>query len=238
MLSLRPGSRRLFGRPKHGGARRRSPPTVWLIRQIGDAFLTVQNDANGTIDANVGDQTLLVAPDGLFVNDGVAEATSGGILQIGQSGANSWTNNGTIQADWGEIIANGPFVNNGSITVTDGGLDLIGPFQNDGTISVSDGQLYLGGEVSLAEAETVQLDGNSAVTINGTLALNGLTLDTRQVKLSVDGGTIEGGNGRRRLRRHDRLLRSPRRRSCPARRRSRWRLRCSRRRHGSEFHQR
>ena len=170
--------------------------TIYGAGQIGDALLTVQNDANGTIYADQGSgQTLLVAPDGLFTNSGTAELDYGAVLQIGQSGANSWTNNGQISSYYGEIILDGPFTNTGSISAQGGSLDLIGSFDNEGSISVTKRSASPRRRRSLADVGTVQLT-NSNVYLNGTMDLNGQTLDTTSGELknlTVDGGTIENG---------------------------------------------
>ncbi|WP_294533083.1 CARDB domain-containing protein, partial [uncultured Rhodoblastus sp.] len=154
---------------------------------IGDAYLYIQNDgvwqngelAPGTIDANVSGQTLAVAPYGLLNNDGLLEATNGGILQIGGNGG-TWTN-------WWD----------GTIEATDATLELVGPFYNYGTISANNSQIDLQGYVDYNNAQLWTVGGyGNRLAINGTLELDGNTLDTTPglfYQFTLDGGTLQDG---------------------------------------------
>ncbi|MGP0104360.1 CARDB domain-containing protein, partial [Rhodoblastus sp.] len=145
---------------------------------IGDQYLSVQND--GTIDANVAGQTLVVAPDGLLSNDGLMEATDGGILSIGGNGG-TWTNQG-----------------DGTISATDSTLALAGPFNNYGTVAATNSTIQLQGAVDYTSgALTIQDNGGNNIVLNGTLTLDGDTLDTTQglfQNMTVSGGTVTGGS--------------------------------------------
>src|SRR5262249_25484298 len=85
---------------------------------------TLVNDVAGTIDANVSGRTLEVG-DSSFTNHGLAEATNGGILQIGQnigytSSSSIWTNaaDGTISANNSTLVLTDRWTNLGLITAT------------------------------------------------------------------------------------------------------------------------
>ena len=179
--------------------------TIQGYGTVGDNYLTIQNDGTkqnnettpATINANVSGQTLYLAPYGLFTNDGLAEATNGGILSIGEYGEGSWTNaaDGTISASGGGLDLVGPFNNLGTIELTNATLDLTGPFTNTGTFDVSGGSIHLEGASTLSSLATIDITG-ATVTLNGVLALNGGVLDTTQgvfEDLYVDGGTIDPG---------------------------------------------
>ena len=160
---------------------------------IGDGYLSIQNDGTGangeaapaTIDANVDGETLTVAPDGLLNNDGLLEATNGGILVIGGANeAQGWTNEG-----------------DGVITAINATLALAGsaanPWTNFGSISASGSQIDLQGYTDFAsQALTITDNGGNQVVVNGTLELDQDTLDTTQglfANLTLNGGTIQDG---------------------------------------------
>ena len=168
--------------------------TIQGAGQIGDQYLRIQNDSGGVIDANVSGQTLVLAPTGLFSNDGVAEATDGGTLQIGGAGA-TWANwwDGTISADGaaGASVAllNGAFTNDGLIQATDGTQINLGdganPWTNEGDGTIS------------ADASTLVLNGpfDNQGSINAT---DGSTLDiygpfTNEGRIWVDSSQINLG---------------------------------------------
>jgi hypothetical protein len=128
-------------------------------------------DNQGTIDADVSGDTLTVSPYA-FVNDGLAEATNGGILTINSN----WVN----QAD-------------GTISAVNSTLNLEGSYVNFGTITATGSAVNLYGNFSLGNLGNFERTGGS-VTLYGMLNLDGQTIDTTQgpwLDLFVSGGTID-----------------------------------------------
>jgi hypothetical protein len=130
---------------------------------------------NGTIDANVGSQTITVA--GNMTNNNVLEATSGGTL-----GLNSVT---ITQQSPGQINANGGNVTLDNTTIS------------GGTLSSSLAAFYLVGATGTLDTLTnnaaFNVLGGAALEVTGTLTDNGtITINSNQAFQST-AGTFNGG---------------------------------------------
>ena len=98
---------------------------------IGDAFLTVDNDAASTVDAT---GMLTINAVSFNNNGGLLEATAGGTLQI----LGSVSNSGSIEADGGTLNVSGTATVSGSGTVVisnDGTADFAGILNQNVTFS-------------------------------------------------------------------------------------------------------
>jgi hypothetical protein len=151
------------------------------------------NDHGGVINANLNVSGLAPTNETLYIqaasftNHGTAEATGGGILQIGD-GTHTWTN----AAD-------------GTISATNSMLDLI-TFDNLGTITTTNSAVFLDGNDTFANVGNFHRNGGS-VTLRGTLNLGGQTLDTTQGAASRPAKSFDTGKSKQ-LSRHTRLKRT------------------------------
>ncbi|MDB5319821.1 MAG: tandem-95 repeat protein, partial [Phycisphaerales bacterium] len=147
---------------------------------IGGPSLNLVN--NGTITADIAGQTLSVAPQNTFTNNGTAQAIGGATLNIAGNLNNA--PGGTITATASTLNLNGAWNNAGTITATNATVNLAGNFTtaNIGTINRT------GGAVNLTGA----LDNTGA-----TLNLNAGTGSWTLVGGSLTGGTLTqtGGAG-------------------------------------------
>src|SRR6202034_504277 len=83
----------------------------------GDGTLTLENDCNGTIDANVSGDTLALHTGNTISNAGSLEATNGGTLQIYDDVSNY---GGTVDANGGTVDITGA-ISGGSAIIEGGG---------------------------------------------------------------------------------------------------------------------
>ena len=151
--------------------------------QIGSNGLAVVNQASGVIDANVLGAALALNPSG-FTNQGLIEATTGGILQL--IGAVFNNLGGNITANGGGSLVQ--FINNATI--------------QGGTITATGG-----GALGAAASQTITLDGSAqgALTIagiftgadNSSTILVGSINNTGTIQIDAAGNNtflrIEGG---------------------------------------------
>jgi hypothetical protein len=112
----------------------------------GDGNLTFNNEAGGTINANVSGQSIVIDTGNTAINAGLIEATNGGTVTIVDGMANS-----------GTLAANG------------GVLDAMGSISGSDTAIISSGgMLELGGAdaqtITFSDASTLKLDGSSDFT--------------------------------------------------------------------------
>jgi hypothetical protein len=164
--------------------------------QVGNNGLTVINEAAGTINANSPGNALLFNPANA-VNQGVLEATAGGILQIDvpviNQGANITANGAgsSVQLSNGAQIEGGAlnavngatsFVTTNSLVVLDGSSH--GPLVNNSPFVIANGQeARLLGTINNVGSITVNAGANStAIGVIGAVTLMG-------------GGTIAITNG-------------------------------------------
>ncbi len=165
---------------------------------LGANVMTILNQAAGVIDANVTGQVLFIdpvnSPTG-FVNNGLVEATNGGLLQLSGNGNGAFVNNTTISADGigSEIqLLQNVIITGGTLSATNGGiihnlsgqaaflngLTLVGPYVNDNNADTHiTGTIANTGSMSFNSAGNVTrlfLEANSTLTGGGTVNLNGV----------------------------------------------------------------
>ena len=164
---------------------------------LGANVTAILNQAGGVINANVTGQGLFVdpinSPTG-FVNNGLVEATNGGLLQLSGNGNGAFQNNTTISADGigSEIqLLQNATVTGGTLSATNGGiihnltgqvaflsgLTLVGPYVNDNNSDTHiAGTIANTGSMSFNSAGNTTrliLDTDSTLTGGGTVNLNG-----------------------------------------------------------------
>ncbi|SEM67101.1 hypothetical protein SAMN04489760_1331, partial [Syntrophus gentianae] len=157
---------------------------------IGNGNLALINQ--GTINANVSGQTLLLNGTGGITNTGTIMATNGGTLQTGGSftndgtvkvdtnstfktgtGTNTFTNNGTVSGS-GSIqgnLVNAGIVNPVSLTDTPSTLSIVGSYTqaSDGTLAID--ILNLTDYSQLSVTDSANLSGTLAVSLFSTTIL-------------------------------------------------------------------
>src|SRR5205085_9678287 len=118
--------------------------------QIGYNGLSVLNQVNGIIQADVSGQTLWLNGSGTFTNTGLMRAQGGGTLLLDGSSAGIFNNNATIRSESGSNVTilfaklvGGTLNNTGST----------------GTITLNDGAIR---DVTIAAGSTVTTGGNRA----------------------------------------------------------------------------
>ena len=162
-----------------------------------DGALTLQNDADGIINANLNGQTLTVEPGGAVTNDGLMEATNGGILAIDPT---TVTNTSTIEATAdsfvmieGDTVTNyavaGDITVNGTIEAvgTDAIVALFGATIVGGILETSDGGT-IGVTSGINTFESVAVTGGSFIQTN-----DGATVDLQGTTTLGGTVTFEGG---------------------------------------------
>ncbi len=155
---------------------------------IGDQYMTVDNDAGGTIDAT---GVLTLNPVALNNNGGLLEASAGGTLQIfGLPGIGEAVGNSGSIEDYGTIsFDNATLTDTGSggITVETSGaiLDL----ENGATVSSGTITDTVGGAINVSGTATLE-DG---ATIDGGTVTNNDTLDISGTVTLESGAAVGGG---------------------------------------------
>ncbi len=166
----------------------------------------VDLDNAGTINANVSSQTLQILTT-TFINNGLAEATNGGRLEIELYQGLAWTNSvsGTISESNSILELSGPFTNAGQIIASGGTLNLDGTIAfgsipvtwvNTGTITATNAVVNIAGNETVAQIGTLNRSGGQLNYVKGTLDNTGRTLDASTSSLlgmTLLGGTIRGG---------------------------------------------
>ncbi len=156
---------------------------------IGANAVQFVNEANGIFNANVAGQVLVIDPNGNgFNNQGLLEATAGGILQLNGNAGGSFTNSGTILADGAgsEVqLANNVAVAGGTLSAINGGL----------VHAISGQSVFLS---NLTIAGSYLNDDNADTHVSGTMTNTGtITLNSlgNLSRLILDGDTILNGGG-------------------------------------------
>ena len=154
---------------------------------IGNSGLTLVNGTGGTVNANVSSQSLTLNGTGGITNQGVLEATGGGILQISSdvanAGGNITANSGTVNVDdavtggmlntagTGVLETSGSAALN-SVTITSGSTytaplntttALTGTLTNDGSLQLNAGS---------ATNTYLEIEANTTLQGGGTVTLN------------------------------------------------------------------
>ena len=138
---------------------------------------------NGTINANVSGQTLVLQSFSAATNTKTMEASGGGTLEFSGS---TWTNtNGTIEALAGSSVnlTGGATITGGTLTTSGSGVInvlanndvFLNSLTNSGTLNVQNNvQLELTGPMTNTGTINIQGNGNNTyLLINGSVTLNG-----------------------------------------------------------------
>ena len=163
---------------------------------FGSGQLGIVNQ--GTFNANVSGQTLLIAPNSSgLTNNGTLQASSGGVLQL----SGNFTNNATIaalagssvQLNAGTNLTGGTLSTTGSGTINNIGTDTLTNVTNAGTFIANNGvTTNLAGTITNNGTIALGTTGGTTTFFNGTTTLAGtgtVTLVNGDVVLS------SGGNG-------------------------------------------
>ena len=173
-----------------GGGTLDNQTTIEGAGQIGnnDGLLALNNQAGGTIDADLSGQQIVLDTGNTVTNAGTLEAMNCGTLQVDDAVDNS----GTIEAlDCGTIVLAGGGSNSGTITATGGGAVTIDNDNNSSIFNSNMIQAGAGGTI------TINNTNDSGVWNSGTLeALTGGTLDIVDTNDNIKNtGTIEADGG-------------------------------------------
>ncbi len=150
------------------------------------------NQASGVINANINGRILFLDPSNVanaFVNQGLLEATNGGILQLSGNAGGAFTNTGAT------ILANGANAEVqllSNVSITGGILSAL----NGGVIrTLANQSVFL---TNLTIANNLITDNNADTHINGTITNNGtITLNAagNVTRLFLDSDTTLNGGG-------------------------------------------
>ena len=172
---------------------------------LGNNEIGLVNQAGGVIDANVSGLILNVDPNSTvgLTNQGLMEASDGGILLLNGSGGGGFDNSGgTISAlDGSEVrLSNGTVVTGGTFTTA--GTGAIHNFDTTTLISITNAGSFIGNNGStttiagtLTNTGTILIDSIGSFTdlfLNGDVTLNGggvLTLSNAD-RVRGDGGIL------------------------------------------------
>jgi hypothetical protein len=141
----------------------------------GDKALTLDNECNGTIDANVRDRTLTVDTGSKTItNAGLMEATRGGTLVIDSDVDNAW---GVIAA-----YGAGSVVELFNVTIAGGVLATSDPYFHDkgvievGTAGGQNESVFDGSQDQVTVEGYVQVDPGATLELKGAIDNNGGTI--------------------------------------------------------------
>ncbi len=147
---------------------------------IGNSGLGLTNQTKGIVNANANGGTLTLNGSNGVTNNGLLEATGGGILQIANAVNNAGTTAGTISGDNGTVsLVNGAFIQAGTLSTAGSGV-----VQSASSNSVTlDGRSVVnGGQGTLSNTGSYVVQSNSNTALLGTIANSGTI-------------TVEGGGG-------------------------------------------
>ena len=155
----------------------------------------------GTIDAGTSGMSIVINPNGSFVNQGTMSANNGGTLDL--SGTFTTATLGTINGIGGTLNLAGTLNNTGStLTLNSGSWSLVGGTINGGTVTESGGsELVVTSSGGTLNGVTVNgpldLTANGAyATVTDGLTMNGTATLGYQARLSFSGGSQTlGGTG-------------------------------------------
>ena len=151
---------------------------------IGDAYLTLDNQQYGVIDADGTNPLILDTGTNTITNAGTFEATNGGTLLIENS---TVANTGTIQAEAdSEVELTNATVSGGMVsTASTGEIVATGTSEIENVTIGNSGTIDFTGSSTL---DNVSITGGDLTIASGaTLILDDVTLDN--VAVTVDGGT-------------------------------------------------
>ena len=157
---------------------------------VGNSGLSFLNSGSGVVNANANGLILLFNGTGSMTNQGLMEATGGGILNISSGPVNNA--GGNITADGGSVVIQSSAIQGGTLTAKNGGtLSTLGSSFLDGTvgasgITVSAGTTYLN-DVGNTTSIAGTLTNNGTLVVNGGNGNNGV--------LGLNANTTLTGNG-------------------------------------------
>jgi PEP-CTERM motif-containing protein len=155
---------------------------------IGHGGLAFTNDAAGTVDANASGQTLLLNGSGNVINNGLLEATSGGILQItnviGSPAGNITANGGTV------LINGGATIQGGTLNSLNGGI--LGTGTGDATLDGSANPITLSSGSTWTGGLSSQTSLLGTITNHGSIQL-GAGSGNNTYLLVAANTTLQGG---------------------------------------------
>jgi hypothetical protein len=151
--------------------------------QIGYSNLSVLNQANGIIQADVSGQLLYLNGSGTFTNNGLMRAQGGGTLILDGSSAGVFNNNATIRSE-----------NSSNVSIlfsklVGGTLDNTG---SSGAITLNNGTLR---DVTIAAGSTVTTGATASGSIENTLINRGTLAPTDPQGIFVASNTTLSGGG-------------------------------------------
>jgi PEP-CTERM motif len=152
---------------------------------IGNGGLAFQNDAAGTVNANVSGQTLFMNGSGNVINLGVMKATNGGTLEFD---SDSVANTGT------SISANGGTVQFNNATVNGGTLNSL----NGGTLQTIANGVAILNSVTLSTGSTYSSGNNTELFVSGTFTNKGalqLTSGANNTIFALNSSVLLAGGG-------------------------------------------
>src|SRR5690349_7931556 len=167
------------------------------IQGLGGIFFhNAENQAGGTINANVPHQILgFSAP--TMTNAGLLEATNGGELAIDNTSINNA--GGKMVADGGRLQMFGTNITGGTLTALNGGiLSLADGHTQGGTITALNGGLVALGASFRGEGETVTAMNGGTVQLSAGATISGGTLNNVSGTLGTlahDTATLDGSTG-------------------------------------------
>ncbi len=177
-------------------------PSSGTIFVYAYGSLTLGTDV--VLNTRSGTSSPVAIETGTFVNQGQINDTTAAFYEY----ATEFTNAGTIAIGSGDTFTVADtFANSGVITVATGGTLEIAAgttFSNTGSITVASGaEFELGGSFTLAQLGSIVSGSSGLVLFNGTLNLNGGTLDTKagtalgdlEITGTVENGTINPDTG-------------------------------------------
>ena len=166
--------------------------TIQGLGNLGANSSSFTNETGGTINANVTGRALFLDPSNVanaFVNQGLLEATNGGLLQLSGGAGGAFTNtNGMILADG----AGSEVQLLNSVSITGGTLNTL----NGGVVRTVAGQIaFLS---NLTNAGTLIDDNNADTHVSGTITNSGtMTFNAggNVTRLILDNDTTLNGGG-------------------------------------------
>lgn len=151
---------------------------------LGGESLSIRNQANGTIRANVPLGILEIDPgaNNNIINENLMEATAGGTLRIQQTAISNA--GGTLKADTGSLV------DLREVTLSNGTLTGAGVIRASNTVTL-EGPLTQAGNFSVENGITAMLDG--AITNTGQVVVGGGSLLAKTPSVLDGGGTVTLG---------------------------------------------
>ena len=172
----------------------------------GGGALTLQNDALGTIDANVSGQTLLIDAVTLLTNTSLLEADGGKLEIDGTPVTNNSellaTGGGTVVLDGGTVVTNtaatvqvdaGATLDLETATISSGNVTVAGTLDSTGTSFITDATITDTGTIE-ATAGKLTIDPGT-INNSGYLEANGGTLEVDATPVTNTGTLLATGDG-------------------------------------------